>query len=125
MGIGYGRSSSPSVRDSGRATPAPVSLPVRTTPEADAHWVFGLAHLALLTRPKSRFAGTTLTVAAGVALSWALAIWLLLRPQPGVLLRVLVAPLGLGTVASLLGFSTSNALWLLVLRRTTQVATDR
>ena len=36
VGIGDGRSSSTSVRDFGRAAPAPVSLPVRTTPEADA-----------------------------------------------------------------------------------------
>jgi len=35
VGISDGRSSATSVRDFGRAAPAPVSLPVRTTPEAD------------------------------------------------------------------------------------------
>lgn len=81
-------------------------------------WVFCVAHLALFARPKSQAAIAVLTVVSTVAFSWAVAICLFLTPLPELLLPVsLGVVFSLGLVASLLGFVTSNGLWITMMRR--------
>jgi hypothetical protein len=86
-------------------------------------WVFCLAHLVLLTRPKSQTAIAVLTVVSTVALSWAVAICLFLTPLPELVSRMsgptvsLGVLFSLGLVASVLGFVTSNGLWITMMRR--------
>jgi hypothetical protein len=72
---------------------------------------FALAHVALRATPRSHPVVPLVTVVAGVALSWAVAIWLYRSPFPSPVLDVSQGPRVLGGVAALIGFLVSGALW--------------
>jgi len=76
--------------------------------------VFGVAQVALSTQPRSYALVAGLTATSGIALSWALAIWLYLNAA-GDIVKWLVAPGVLGLVAGLFGFVLSDALWVCVM----------
>jgi len=79
-------------------------------------WIFALCQAALMARPRSHPLVTTLTVLSGAALSWAVAIWLILQPLPEIWVRLLLLPGMLGIVASSLGFAASGGIWMIATR---------
>jgi hypothetical protein len=74
----------------------------------------GVVLLVLVMRPRSDRVVTGLVVAAGVIVSWIVAMWLFTGTHQPLVLGLLVLPGALGVVASLIGFSAATALWMAI-----------
>jgi hypothetical protein len=80
-------------------------------------WAFVAAQAALLVIPRSHMVAPLATVVPGVALSWVIAIWLMMASFPRWMLDVFGIPGSLGGLASALGFVASSAVWMATQRQ--------
>jgi hypothetical protein len=70
--------------------------------------LFGLA------RPRPDAVVTAIVAAAGVLVSWIVAMWLFTTNHLEAVFRVMVLPGGLGIVASLVGFTAATGVWMAI-----------
>ena len=70
--------------------------------------LFGLA------RPRPDPVVTGIVAAAGVLVSWIVAMWLFTTNHLEAVFRVMVLPGGLGVVASLVGFTAATGIWMAI-----------
>jgi hypothetical protein len=76
--------------------------------------LLGAVVLVLVMRPRSDRVVTGLVVAAGVLVSWIVAMWLFTTNHQQTVFRLLVLPGGLAALASLMGFGAATALWMAI-----------
>jgi len=76
--------------------------------------LLGVVLLALVRRPRSDRLATGLVVAAGVLVSWIVAMWLFTTNHQPMVFRLLVLPGGLAALASIIGFGSATALWMAI-----------
>jgi hypothetical protein len=67
-----------------------------------------------LARPRADAAVVGMVAAAGVLVSWIVAMWLFTTNHLEAVFRVMVLPGGLGVVASLVGFTAATAIWMAI-----------
>lgn len=67
-----------------------------------------------LARPRAGAAVLAMVAAAGVLVSWIVAMWLFTTNHLEAVFMVMVLPGGLGVVASLVGFTAATAIWMAI-----------
>jgi hypothetical protein len=70
--------------------------------------------VGLVCHPRSAAAIAGLVTAAGLLLSWMVAMWLFVTNHQPVVFRLLVVPGGLGALASVVGFAAATAIWMAI-----------
>lgn len=67
-----------------------------------------------LARPRADAAVAGIVAAAGVLVSWVVAMWLFTTNHTEAVFKVMVVPGGLGVVASLVGFPAATGVWMAI-----------
>ena len=70
--------------------------------------------LGLVMRPRFHAVVAALVAAAGVLVSWIVAMWLFTTNHHPAMFQLLVLPGGLGVLAALVGFTAATAIWMAI-----------